>query len=67
VAGYHETLLHKGDESGLVARFVGSAERIDAVRSSPDGKLPEVTGGPSGQEGEIQIWSVATRKLQRAN
>src|SRR3954470_4664463 len=38
VAGFHEVLLHKPDGTGLVARLVGMAERIESVRFSPDGK-----------------------------
>ena len=39
VSGYHETLLHKADGSGLVARLVGQSERIESVAFSPDGKV----------------------------
>src|SRR5262249_33166386 len=46
VAGYHEVLLHKADGSGLVARFVGMAERIESVRFSPDGRKLALAPGP---------------------
>ena len=50
VAGFHEVLLHKADGSGLVARLVGMAERIESVRFSPDGTKLAVTGGrPAGR------------------
>jgi dipeptidyl aminopeptidase/acylaminoacyl peptidase len=38
VAGYHEVLVHKADGSGIVARLVGLAERIQKLAWSPDGK-----------------------------
>ena len=38
MTGFHETLLHKADGSGLVARLIGMSERIESVRFSPDGK-----------------------------
>ena len=63
VAGYHEVLLHKADGTGLVARLVGLAERIESVRFSPDGKKLAVTGGRPGRSGEVQIWDVAEKKL----
>src|SRR4051812_8636322 len=63
VAGFHEVLLHKPDGTGLVARLVGMAERIESVRFSPDGKKLAVTGGRPGRSGEVQIWDVADKKL----
>src|SRR5882757_3652471 len=63
VAGYHEVLLHKADGTGLVARLVGMAERIESVRFSPDGKKLAVAGGRPGRSGEVQIWDVADKKL----
>jgi WD40 repeat protein len=64
VSGYHETLVHKGDGSGLVARLVGLAERVQAIAFSPDGKWLAVTGGNPGRFGEIQVWDVARKKLK---
>ena len=64
VAGYHETLLHKGDGSGLIARLVGLSERVQAIAFSPDGKWLAVTGGDPGRFGEIQVWDVAKKKLK---
>ena len=64
VAGYHEVLVHKADGSGLVARLVGLAERIQKLAWSPDGKKIALTGGSPARMGEIQIWDVATKKLE---
>jgi WD40 repeat protein len=64
VSGYHEVLLHHGDGSGLVARLVGEAERIESIAFSPDGKRLAVAGGSPGRFGEIQVWDVAKRKLK---
>lgn len=64
VAGYHEVLVHKADGSGLVARLVGLAERIQKLAWSPDGKKIAVTGGSPARMGEIQIWDVEAKKLE---
>ncbi len=64
IAGFHETLLHRADGSGLVARLIGMSERIDSVRFSPDGSKLAVTGGSPGQMGEVQIWDVGSHSLE---
>jgi len=64
VAGYGEVLLHAADGSGLVARLVGDAPRIESLAFSRDGKLLAVAAGTPGTEGEIQIWDVARRTRQ---
>ncbi len=64
VAGYHEVLVHKADGSGIVARLVGLAERIQKLAWSPDGKKIAITGGSPARMGEIQIWDVADKKLE---
>ncbi|MGV3664420.1 MAG: DUF1549 domain-containing protein [Prosthecobacter sp.] len=64
VAGYHEVLVHKADGSGIVARLVGLAERIQKLAWSPDGKKIAITGGSPARMGEIQIWDVAGKKLE---
>jgi WD40 repeat protein len=63
VSGYHEVLLHKSDGSGIVARLVGLAERINKVAFSPDGKKLAVAAGSPARMGEVQIWDVEKRKL----
>lgn len=64
VAGYHEVLVHKADGSGIITRLVGLAERIQKLAWSPDGKRILVTGGSPARMGEIQIWDVASKKLE---
>ncbi len=66
VSGYHETLLHKADGSGLVARLVGQSERVESVAFSPDGKWLAVTGGSPGRLGELQVWDVESHELKYA-
>ncbi len=63
VSGYHEVLIHKADGSGIVARLVGVAERIQQVRFSPDGKRLAVSGGKPARMGEVQIWDVEKKEL----
>jgi len=64
VAGYHEVLLHRADGSGIEARLVGLAERIQKVAFSPDGKRLAVSGGNPARMGELQVWDVEKRKLE---
>jgi WD40 repeat protein len=64
ISGYHETLLHKADGSGLVARLVGQSERVESLAFSPDGKSLAVSGGSPGRLGEVQVWDVEARKLR---
>jgi WD40 repeat protein len=63
VSGFHEVLLHRADGSGLVARLVGLAERIESVRFSPDGTRLAVAGGLPARMGEVQIWNIEKRAL----
>jgi WD40 repeat protein len=64
VSGYHETLLHHADGSGLVARLVGLSERVQSLAFSPDGKTLAASGGDPGRFGEIQLWNVEKRDLK---
>ncbi len=66
VAGFHEVLLHNADGTGIVGRLIGMAERIENVKFSPDGKRLAVAGGLPSRVGELQIWNVADRKLERS-
>ena len=45
-------------------RLIGLSPRIESVRFSPDGNRIAVVGGSPGEFGEVQIWSVAERKLE---
>ncbi len=58
VAGNHEVLLHHLDGTGLAARLIGTAERIESVAFSPDGTKLAVVGGLPARRGELQIWNV---------
>lgn len=66
VNGYHETLLHQADGSGLVARLVGRSPKITSVQFSPDGKTLAVLGGAPALFGEVQLWEVADKKLKQS-
>jgi mono/diheme cytochrome c family protein/DNA-binding beta-propeller fold protein YncE len=65
VAGFHEVLLHKANGSGLIARLIGQAQRIESVAFSPDGKTLGAVGGTPALLGEVQFWNVADKKLSR--
>lgn len=66
VSGYHEILLHHADGSGLIARLVGRAQRIESLRFSPDGKLLAAAGGNPALFGELQLWDVEKKQLVRS-
>ncbi len=66
VSGYHEILVHNADGGGLVKRLVGRAQRLEAIRFSPDGKLIGAVGGSPALFGEVQLWNVADSKLAQS-
>lgn len=63
ISGFREILLHDADGSGLQARLVGRAQRIESLCYSPDGKLLGAVGGTPALFGEVQFWNAAERKL----
>lgn len=63
VSGYHEVLLWKSDGSELVGRLLGESPRIESIAFSKDGKHLAVAGGAPAVFGELQVWSVETKKL----
>ncbi len=63
VAGFHEVLLYENDGAKLSGRLIGSSERVQSLRFSPDGEWLGVAGGDPARAGEIQVWNVAKRKL----
>src|SRR5258708_25754444 len=66
ISGYRETLLHKADGSGLIARLVGKSVRIESLSYSPDGKLLAAAGGSPGMFGEVQFWDTSNNELKNA-
>jgi WD40 repeat protein len=66
VAGYHEVLLHNADGTEIVARLIGESPTITSVSFSSSGRLLAVAGGAASEYGEIQLWDVASRKLERS-
>ena len=63
VSGYHEVLLHSGDGSNLLARYVGESPHIEAITFSADGKLLGVAGSAPARFGEVQIWDATDKGL----
>ncbi|HLJ56512.1 MAG TPA: c-type cytochrome domain-containing protein [Chthonomonadaceae bacterium] len=66
VSGYREILLHHADGSGLVARLVGDAQKIQSIVYSQDGKLLAAVGGSPARFGEAQFWNTADNTLIKA-
>jgi WD40 repeat protein len=66
VSGYHETLLHKPDGSGMVGRLIGLSDRIQSLVFSRDGKVLVAAGGTEARFGEVQLWDVESRKLRHS-
>lgn len=66
VSGYHEVLLLDSADQHIVARLVGLAERIESIAFAPDGARLAVAGGSPALMGEVQVWDVARRTLQRS-
>lgn len=68
VTGYNEVLLHDvaklGQPDSIVGRLIGQSPRIEAVKFSPDGTRLAASGGTPGQQGEVQVWDVATKELK---
>src|SRR5258706_10372923 len=63
VSGFHEVLLHKPDGSGIIARLLGGAPRIESLMYSTDGKFLAVSAGAPALFGNIQLWDVGEKKL----
>ena len=63
VSGYHEAILHRLDGTEPPIRLIGRSQRIESLCFSGDGKLMAVAGGTPSLFGELQLWSVAERKL----
>ncbi|MDA1191404.1 MAG: hypothetical protein O3A46_06935 [Candidatus Poribacteria bacterium] len=66
VSGFREVLLHQSDGSGLIARLVGEAHRIESITFSTDGAVVCAVGGTPAQFGEAQLWNAQTHGLIRA-
>ena len=66
VSGYREVLLHRSDGKGLQGRLVGLSDRIQSLVFTADGRTLIASGGTPASFGELQVWDVATRKLQRS-
>ncbi|MEM9646515.1 MAG: c-type cytochrome domain-containing protein, partial [Planctomycetota bacterium] len=64
LAGFHEVLVRDTEDQELIGRWIGMSPRINSVRFSPDGKRLAAVGGTPGERGEVQVWDVASGKLQ---
>ncbi len=66
VGGYREVLLHQADGSRVVARLLGRSDKISSVAFTPDGRRLVAVGGTPAKFGEVQVWDVAQRQLERS-
>lgn len=66
VAGHHEVLIHKGDGSEIVGRWLGDSPRIESLQFSRDGQWLAACGGSPSEFGEIQVWEVSSGRLVRS-
>jgi WD40 repeat protein len=66
VGGYKEILLHNTDGSGIAARLLGISDRIHSLHFTAEGKRLVAVGGTPARFGEVQVWDVAARKLERS-
>jgi WD40 repeat protein len=66
VGGYREVLLHNADGSGIIARLLGRSDKISSVAFSQDGKRLVAVGGAPAKFGEVQVWDVEKRELERS-
>jgi WD40 repeat protein len=66
VGGYREVLLHKADGSGIAARLLGRSDKVSSVAFSQDGKRLVAVGGAPAKFGEVQVWDVEKRELERS-
>ncbi len=66
VAGHHEVLIHKGDGSEIVGRWLGDSPRIESLQFSRDGRWLAACGGSPSEFGEIQIWEVSSGRMVRS-
>ncbi len=66
VSGYREVLLHRDSDSEPDARLVGTADRIQSLGFTADGKTLMAAGGRPASFGEVQFWDVESGQLRRA-
>ena len=66
VSGYREVLLHRDSDSVPDARLVGTADRIQSLGFTADGKTLMAAGGRPASFGEVQFWDVDSGRLLRA-
>ena len=74
VSGFNEVLLLSFNDQPAVSaipvtaslnrRLIGLSTRIESLQFSPDGTRLAVSGGIPAEFGEVQIWDIATGKLE---
>ena len=66
VGGYREVLLHRADGSDIAARLLGRSDKISSVAFTQNGQRLVAVGGAPAKFGEVQVWDVASRTLERS-
>ena len=65
VPAHHEIILYTANAE-ISARLLGASARLEKVTFSPDGRSLAACGGAPSEFGEIQLWDVGSRALQRS-
>lgn len=63
-AGHHEVIVFDASTGQTARRLIGMSPRVNTVRFSPDSTRLAVAAGTPAESGELQVWEVASGKLQ---
>ncbi len=63
-AGHHEVILIDAHSGERKQRLIGSSPRLNSIKFSPDSTRLACAGGSPAVAGEIQVWNVASGKLE---
>ena len=64
VTAHHEVVIHRGDGTGVIGRWMGDSPRLESVAFSRDGRLLAASGGAPSEFGEIQLWDATVPRFE---